>query len=422
MRGACAEENVPQQCETIMRRRRWLFLLVWGMWLSQAAPSQSWGQYEVEQESPVWLRGLLDVRVARSGRASSWTDRGPGKSRYGGRLTVGGNERVTRFSFAQLALEVGATLPWEVSAHAQVNWEPDSYNDDRPLLIEAFLRKEWGKWEGGWGLQLGVMNAPFSLEHTGPAVTPLYTLTPSALSTWVWEEGRVVGAAVNWWRVLSNGVRFSLLFGSGFGPDQMGRLLAVRGWVLSDALSGVNSGLPLPVQNVAMSVFDERDHRPALYSVATLTTEQETLSLRLGYFDNLGDQGTAEVWETRFGTAGVILRPIGRLELLAQYMQGVAMVRDAANDIGFNGFYALASFGYRSHRASVRYDRFRTSDRDEAPFFREHGDGVTLAYFFEFGLHHRVGFEYMFLHSRRPILAPGDPSDGGWQLSYRFRY
>lgn len=74
-----------------------------------------------------------------------------------------------------------------------------------------------------------MMNAPFSLEHTGPAVTPLSTFTPSALNTWVWEEGRIVGAAVDWWRSLSNGMRFSLLVGSGFGPDQMGRLLAARG-------------------------------------------------------------------------------------------------------------------------------------------------------------------------------------------------
>lgn len=382
----------------------------------------AWSQFETEPEGWLRLRGVFDVRVARGGRASSWTDKGAGKGRYGGRSTLGEETRVTRLSFAQLALELEATLPWEVRAHAQLNWEPDSYNDDRPLLIEAFLRREWGEWERGWGLQVGVMNSPLSLEHTGPAVTSLYTLTPSALSTWVWEEGRIVGAAVDWWRVMANGARFSLLFGSGFGPDLMGRLLAVRGWVLSDALAGVNSTAPLPVRAPAMSIFDERDHRPALYTLATVTDEREILSVRLGYFDNLGDQGTTGVWETRFGTAGVILRPLGRLELLAQYMNGVAMVRDAANDINFSGFYVLAAFGYRNHRATVRYDAFRTNDFDGAPFFREHGDGVTLAYFFEFGLHHRVGFEYMFLHSHRPILFRGDPSDDGWQLSYRFRY
>ena len=56
--------------------------------------SSAWGQYEVEEESPVWVRGLLDVRLARGGRSSSWTSRGPGKTRYGGRET----KRATRFT------------------------------------------------------------------------------------------------------------------------------------------------------------------------------------------------------------------------------------------------------------------------------------------------------------------------------------
>jgi len=70
-------------------------------------------------------------------------------------------------------------------AKAQLNWEPDSYREGHPSLIEAYFRKEWGEWEKGWGLQTGVLNPPFSLEHTGPAWTPLYTLTPSALGTWL---------------------------------------------------------------------------------------------------------------------------------------------------------------------------------------------------------------------------------------------
>jgi hypothetical protein len=399
-----------------------LLCFVWMLVLSALTPLQSWGQYEVEQPSPVWIRGLLDVRVAEGRSAPAWTDSGPGKSRYGGRFTSLGFEDVTRFGVAHLAIEIGMTFPWGVEARSQMNWEPDINNGDRPLLIEAFLRKEWGTWGNGWGVQTGVMNAPLSLEHTGPAATPLYTLTPAALSTWVWEEGRVVGGALDWWRVLSNGMRFGLLLGSGFGADQRGRLLALRGWVLNDTLVGVNSTLPLPKPLGSVSVFDERDYRPALYSLATLTNEQETFSVRLGYFDSLGDQGTTGVWETRFGTAGLILRPIKRLELLAQYLEGAATVRGSAADIGFSGFYILASFGYRQHRLSVRYDAFHTNDLDGAPSHREYGDGVTLAYMFEFGLHHRLGFEYLFLHSHRQGVFPQDPSDGGWQLSYRFRY
>ncbi len=81
--------------------------------------SSAWGQYEVEEESPVWVRGLLDVRIARGGRSSSWTSRGPGKTRYGGRETT----RATRLTVSQLALELGTALPWDMVARAQLNWD-----------------------------------------------------------------------------------------------------------------------------------------------------------------------------------------------------------------------------------------------------------------------------------------------------------
>jgi len=405
-------------------RRSFFLLGVLLLFCSLPPQVRSQGEYEVEEEKPFWLRGLLDVRVAQGGSAPSWMDRGPGKTRYGGRSTPQGFDRVTRLALSQLALEVGGTLPWGITPRAQVNLETAAADDeDRPLLIEAYLRKEWGQWEGGWGLQAGVMNIPFSLEHTGPAWTPQYTLTPAALNTWLWEEVRLVGMEGEWWRVTHKGVRLGLLAGAGFGPDQLGRLLALRGWVLSDYLSGVNGDLPLPAHRVRMSVFDERDHRPSVYTWLTLSDERDRGELRLGYFDNLGDQGTKGVWETRFGTIGALLHPLARMDLLLQYLQGEIHTRSVAGDSGLSAFYALLSYHYRGHRFSARYDVFRVHDLDGAPpVTRERGDGVTLAYLFEFGLHHRVGFEYIFLHSRRPARLRSDPPDDGWQLSYRFRY
>jgi len=43
----------------------WLGVLLFG----GAVPPPGWCQYEVEQEKPFWLRGLLDLRVAQGGRA-----------------------------------------------------------------------------------------------------------------------------------------------------------------------------------------------------------------------------------------------------------------------------------------------------------------------------------------------------------------
>jgi hypothetical protein len=405
--------------------KRSLLLALWlgAVLLCGAAPSPSWCQYEVEQEKPFWVRGLIDLRIAQGGRAHAWTSRGPGKTRYGGRSTAEGSERVTRLSVAQFALEGGAALPWDVTAHAQLNWYPDSDEDNKPLLIEAYFRKEWGEWEKGWGVQTGVLSPPFSLEHTGPAWTSPYTLTPSALNTWLWEELRVVGLEGEWWRATAGGTRLSLLAGLGFGADSFGQLLPERGWVLSDALRGVNSVLPLPRPGVNSFVFDERDYRPALYFELNLTEAQKRAELKLGYFDNLGDQGTTGTWATRFGNFGAILHPLARVDLLLQYLIGETHTYLATWDSSFSAFYALLSYHYRSHRFSIRYDVFRVHDLDGGPRqSRERGDAFTLAYLFEFGLHHRVGFEYIFAHSHHPSLSQSDPSDGGWQLSYRFRY
>src|SRR5262245_5401029 len=116
------------------------------MLLCGCAAPRAWAQYDVEpeQENRFWIRGLLDVRVVRGGAAPSWTDSGPGKPRYGGESTDGGFERKTRFVLSQLALEFGATLPWDIRAELQLNIEPDLADEYEPWLIDAFLRKEWG--------------------------------------------------------------------------------------------------------------------------------------------------------------------------------------------------------------------------------------------------------------------------------------
>ncbi len=105
------------------------------------ASAPAYAQYEVDEDSPVWLRALLDVRVARGGSAPSWTDHGPGKTRYGGRSTDAGFEQVTRLALAQLAIQVGASLPWGIRAQAQANVQPD-IADDYDAVADRSLRAQ----------------------------------------------------------------------------------------------------------------------------------------------------------------------------------------------------------------------------------------------------------------------------------------
>lgn len=385
------------------------------------APARAEDPYALEPEPPIRLRGLLDTRIVHGSRDLGWTDRGPGKSRYGGNPSGDGPSRDTRLVLAHLALEIGGTLPFGIVPRAQLELETDADSSTRPLLIEAFVRREWGGARHGVGVQAGTMNPPLSLEHTGPAWTPAYTLTPSALGTWQWEEMRSTGVELEWWRRFGE-TRLDLLAGSGFGGDDMGALLAQRGWVLSDYLAGVNVELPLPPRGRTFKVFSERDHRPSIYARAVVADRTETAALHLGYFDNLGTQRPTGGWSTRFGVVGAVVRPLPHVTVVSQYMEGETSTRVNDFDSAFRAVYALVSLDWRRHRLTARYDFFRIDDRDGAPITREHGSALTFAYLWEIGLRHRVGIEYLRLTSHRPATGFDDPSDGGWQFSYRYRY
>jgi hypothetical protein len=394
-----------------------------------AGATHAQSAYDVEAEPLLSLRALVDFRIVRPGRAPSWVNRGPAKTRYGGeRNDAGGFERVTRFALSQLALEPSASLPWGIRAHAQLNWEGDvdeegdGDGDEAPRLIEGWFRREWGTSAGGWGVQAGVNNPPFTLDNTGPAWTSPTTFTPSALATWLWEEGRVVGLETEWWQSTDGGTRVGALFGTGWGPDQAGILLAGRGWVLSDRLSGINNHLPLPGPGAETHLFDERDGRPAIYFAVTAHDPWHIGQLLLGYFDNLGDLSEAGVWETRHGVAGVAVQPLPGLEIIVQGLLGKTATYPNNLASTFGTWYPLVSYRYRGHRLSFRYDHFRVDGEDSPPPTRERGNAVTVAYLYEFRLRHRVGIEYVWIDSERPRSSSPDPPDDGWQVGYRYRY
>lgn len=386
-----------------------------------AAPlrAQDAGSYDVEADDSVWLRALLDVRIADGGSAVSWTDHGPGKLRYGARSDAGGARRETQFVLSQLAVQMGASLPWGIRAQAQVNLQPDLDSD--PRLIEAFLRREWSTPSTGQSLQLGLMTNPFSLEHTGPAWSPAYSLSASALNSWLWEEISVAGVEGEWWHE-TRVARLGVMVGAGYGPDRLARGLALRGWVMGDHLVGLNSELPMP-NGTRMDIFDERDHRPAAYTSITLADPAERGQLKLGYLDNGGDLDVAGVWRTRLATVGAVVHPVPSLDVVVQYLRGKARVHDSRNDSSLRAFYALVSNRYKAHRFTVRYDEFKVDDLDGGPSStRERGDAMTAAYAFEHGLRHSIGLEYLWLTAHRARNARPHLSQDGWQISYRFRY
>jgi hypothetical protein len=385
--------------------------------------SPALAQYEVETQQSVWLRALLDLRVVGGGPAPSWTDHGPGKMRYGGSNTPAGFERATRLVLSQAALQLGASLPWGMRAQLQMNIEPDIADGYHPWLVEAILRREWGNGEHGWGVQTGLANVPFSLEHSGPAWTPEYTLSASALNSWLWEDISLVGMEGEWWHTTDRGMRLGALLGAGYGGDQIGRLLALRGWDMGDVIGGANGDLALPTGTQRTDIFVERDHRPALYSWLSLADEGETAALKLGIFDNRGNEDHSGVWHTHFNIMALVLHLPSRIDVLAQYLDGVARVSAPPNDSAVSAYYVLVSHHFQTQRLSVRYDSFRVHDLDGGPnSTNEHGHAVTGAYLVQIGLRCQVALEYIWMNSHRDVSGTLNPTPDGWQMSFRFRY
>ena len=167
---------------------------------------------------PCWTCASL-----AGGRHQAGPTAGQGKRATGEKPLTPDSERVTRFGLSQFAIELGAALPWDVRAELQLNIQPDIADDYDPWLIDAFLRKEWGDHTDGWGLQTGLMSVPFSLEHVGPAWSPEYSISASALNSWLWEEISLAGIESEWWHDTRSGLRLGITLGAGYGPDQLGK-------------------------------------------------------------------------------------------------------------------------------------------------------------------------------------------------------
>ena len=218
----------------------------------------------------------------------------------------------------------------------------------------------------------GMFFPPISLENDGVGWTSPWTITPSAIDTWVGEELRVFGVET---RLEHRGdeatwdVR-AALFGRN---DPAGELMASRGWAMGDLTSGLDASVrqpdvhapfadaPVPMR---FKPFVEIDDRLGAY--VALERDAAGNRARVLYYDNRTDAsldvdyGGREVygWHTKFWAAGAT-HALGEWTLVGQVMTGTTRVSPAPDvdlDTDFNAGYALATrtFGAWSPARSPR--------------------------------------------------------------------
>ncbi|MDB5710373.1 MAG: hypothetical protein JWL96_2443, partial [Sphingomonas bacterium] len=210
-----------------------------------AAPAEADSSSGTDIFSKNTITVLLDARLVAADGERSFADGGFGKTRFSG----GSNG-----DLRARALPVEADLIWQprftnsLSATVSGAWQRDQENGFD--LLESFVT--FNPSSSGnlrFSAKAGLYWPEISLEHaTGGAWSTVYTLTPSAINSWVGEEVKVVGTEAT--ASLSLGEHQVSATAGLFGfDDTSGTLLSFRGWALHDEKATAFGHFPLPPFN-----------------------------------------------------------------------------------------------------------------------------------------------------------------------------
>ena len=358
-----------------------------GLAVSAIAAMAAAGDAQAQAVAPQW-HGYAELRAGAADGERSWLDGGLGKARFG-------DDAPALRPAAALAMAWQLAPAWLASAEVQ-------YQDGqrRPFgVLEAWVRvRPVSTTPWRWSLRLGAFFPPVSLENDGIGWTSPWTLTPSAMNSWVGEELRSTGAefalehravAATWRGVLA-------AFGNN---DPAGDLLASRGWALGDVTSALGAELREPDAYAAQAradvpvvfrPFSEIDHRVGWYAGLSRESAGGGLLSVLRY-DNRGDptawewQGARKVyaWHTRFWSVGA-RGQAGELHWLAQAMDGGTAFEPRPGlllDTRLSTAFLLLAWGQGEWQPAVRVDLFRLRQLPAsrpAPL-SEHGNALTAA-------------------------------------------
>jgi len=385
----------------------------------------------------------LDLSYVSASGHPSWLHGSAGKLRYDGAH----DGLILSRAFAEYR--------WRVAGTVDLNIAAEGYDDGvggAIDLTEAYL--QWRPLDlspNRYRVKLGAFYPRVSLENTGPGWNSPYTITPSAINTWIAEEIRVFGAEVSVSRQpewLGGAHRFSLHAAGFRNNDPAGGLLAWKGWSLHDRQTGFGDVLPLPplpqiqpdgmffLQDPVFIPFQEHDGDTGWY-VNGEWQYGKRLMLRAMHYDNRADpinvRNGQYAWQTVFGHFGLQAGLPGDVGLVAQWLSGSTVmgpIIDGAYvvDVEYESSFMLVTKSHGRNRWSVRYDHFEVTENDDIPLDenRERGFAWTLAWRFSVTDHADLAAEWLRVRTNRPAWAYNDLStsatEAQLQVSLRLRF
>jgi hypothetical protein len=385
--------------------------------------------------APFELTTSVDLRaVAVDSPLTSFTEGGMG---------------LLRFDEAHDGLRLGRVViegrgPLLETVHAQFVASATGDADKNAIdLTEAFL--EWRPYPRSawrWRSRIGAYYPAVSLENRGIGWQSSYTISSSAINTWIGEELRAIGVESTLVHVGADSQRpfdIGVTVGAYGWNDPAGVLIYERGWAIHDRQTALFGHLPRPFpegSNDRIEFFHEIDGRAGYYVGADMRWNDRHV-LRALHYDNRGDpdaeNGEDYAWLTRFDSLGARLEPTSWGTFVVQWMKGDTAAYPSEDGRGgaianFRSWFTLASVKADRHRYSMRYEEMSVDTvRGEQWFDSDQtAHAWTVAYMYDRDVHWQLGVEALRISGRVAqrsyySLPPG-ADERQMQLTLRYQF
>jgi hypothetical protein len=362
--------------------------------------------------------GFLTLREIYVKAQPSWTTGGWGRFDVG--APTAGDHRTVNVDVLQLGIDWTPANWLLLHTDGLARREQSGTIGRRAGLVQAYVDLHTERLR----LRGGAFWLSTSLENVDPLWNSRYTISYSALNSWIAQEVRPIGADIQF----SPNFYFTLGATAFRGNDTMGSALSSRGWTIGNRMSVYDEVISVaPAPDSTRPIGPEVDKRIGDSERIRIQLPERAL-LQFTRIDNraqlLVRPAPETPWRTKFNIIGAELGTTGPTTLAAEWAYGSTSLGfpGGSYTMDFDTVYLLLSQKRGTSRWTARVERFTTKDHRRPPndLSREHGSAITVSWLNESSASFRSGLEYV--HAKGDRLAAPDPRTGGSTITLELRY